>query len=167
MSSSMGVVMKAAALSERVTGKVSDFGLLFEYTVKLVLLTSFLELVLYRLVSRLGMHLSKLAADHPWITPTFTALTEIGQWLLNVVAILLFLGLTVGLVNRLAARGFTGLTRFIVPCIALLLLLTVGFLFVPPSILGSAIYNATALTAIVLLMTEYLTTHHDRSHRLL
>ena len=156
-----------ATTIERITGKLSDQPLLFQYTIKLVLLVAFLELILYRLVSRLGMHLSKLAADHQWIIPTFTALTEVGQWLLNVVAILLFLGLMVGHVNRLAARGFTGLTRFIVPCIALLLLLTVGFLFVPPSMLGSAIYNTVALAAIVLLMTEYLTTHHDRAHRLL
>ena len=127
-----------ATTIERITGKVSDQPLLFQYTIKLVLLVAFLELILYRLVSRLGMHLSKLAADHQWIIPTFTALTEVGQWLLNVVAILLFLGLTVGLANRLAARGFTGLTRFIAPCIALLLLLS-----------------------------EYLSTHHERSHRLL
>ena len=156
-----------ATTIERITGKLSDQPLLFQYTIKLVLLVAFLELILYRLVSRLGMHLSKLAADHQWIIPTFTALTEVGQWLLNVVAILLFLGLTVGLTNRLAARGFTGLTRLVVPCIALLLLLTVGFLFVPPSMLGSAIYNTVALTAIVLLMSEYLSMHHDRSHRLL
>ena len=156
-----------ATTIERITGKLSDQPLLFQYTIKLVLLVAFLELILYRLVSRLGMHLSKLAADHQWIIPTFTALTEVGQWLLNVVAILLFLGLTVGMANRLAARGFTGLTRFIVPCIALLLLLTIGFLFVPPSMLGSAIYNTVALSAIVLLMSEYLSTHHDRSHRLL
>ncbi|HEU4388339.1 MAG TPA: hypothetical protein VFV34_11120, partial [Blastocatellia bacterium] len=71
---------------ERVTGKLSDQPLLFQYTIKLVLLVAFLELILYRLVSRLGMHLSKLAVDHQWIIPTFTALTEIGQWLLNVVA---------------------------------------------------------------------------------
>ena len=160
--------MSATATTiERITGKLSDQPLLFQYTIKLVLLVAFLELILYRLVSRLGMHLSKLAADHQWIIPTFTALTEVGQWLLNVVAILLFLGLTVGMVNRLAHRGFTGLTRFVVPCIALLLLLTVGFLFVPPSMLGSAIYNTVALAAIVLLMSEYLATHHDRSHRVL
>jgi len=152
---------------ERVTGRLSDQPLLFQYTIKLVLLVAFLELILYRLVSRLGMHLSKLAVDHQWIIPTFTALTEVGQWLLNVVAILLFLGLTVGMVNRLANRGFTGLTRFAVPCIALLMLLTIGFLFVPPTMLGSAIYNSVALAAIVLLMSEYLATHHDRSHRLL
>jgi len=152
---------------ERVTGRLSDQPLLFQYTIKLVLLVAFLELILYRLVSRLGMHLSKLAVDHQWIIPTFTALTEVGQWLLNVVAILLFLGLMVGMVNRLANRGFTGLTRFTVPCIALLMLLTLGFLLVPPTMLGSAIYNGVALAAIVLLMSEYLATHHDRSHRLL
>ena len=152
---------------DRMTGKLNDQPLLFQYTVKLVLLVAFLELVLYRLVSRLGMHLSKLAADHQWIIPTFTALTEVGQWLLNVVAILLFLGLGVGMANRLAGRGFTGLNRAIVPCVALLLLLTIGFLFVPPTMLGSAIYNSVALAAIILLMTEYLSAHQDRSHRAL
>ncbi|HMU53586.1 MAG TPA: hypothetical protein PKA61_01200 [Nitrospira sp.] len=152
---------------ERVTGKLTDQPLLFQYTIKLVLLVSFLELILYRLVSRLGMHLSKLAADHQWIIPTFTALTEIGQWLLNAVAILLFLGLILGLTNRLASRGWSGLNKVTVPCVALLMLLTVGFLFVPPTMIGSAIYNLIALTAIVLLMTEYLLTHHDWSHRVL
>ena len=63
---------------ERITGRLSDQPLLFQYTIKLVLLVAFLELILYRLVSRLGMHLSKLAVDHQWIIPTFTALTEVG-----------------------------------------------------------------------------------------
>ena len=74
---------------DRITGKISDQSILFQYTVKLVLIVSFSELILYRLVSRLGMHLSKLAQAHEWIIPTYTALTQIGQWLLNVVAILL------------------------------------------------------------------------------
>ena len=85
---------------DRITGKLSDQSLLFRYTIKLVLIVSFSELILYRLVSRLGMHLSKLAQEHEWIVPTFTVLTQIGQWLLNVVAILLFLALSV------AAIGF-------------------------------------------------------------
>jgi hypothetical protein len=72
---------------DKITGKLSDQSLLFRSTIKLVLLVSFAELILYRLVSRLGMHLSKLAQEHEWIVPTFTALTQIGQWLLNVVAI--------------------------------------------------------------------------------
>jgi len=53
-----------AATIERVTGRLSDQPLLFQYTIKLVLLVAFLELTLYRFVYRLGMHLSKLAADH-------------------------------------------------------------------------------------------------------
>ena len=91
--------MKIAMMGERLTGRISDYGPLFEYTIKLVLLTSFLELVLYRLVSRLGMHLSKLAATHPWITPTFSTLTEIGTWLLNIVAMLIVFVALVALAN--------------------------------------------------------------------
>lgn len=159
--------MQIGTTIERMTGKLSDQPLLFQYTVKLVLLVSFLELILYRLVSRLGMHLSKLAADHQWIIPTFTALTEIGQWLLNAVAILLFLALAVGLLNRMASHGFTGMNRVTVPSIVLLLLLTVGFLLVPPSMIGSTIYNAIALLTIWLLGAEYLSTHRERSQRVL
>ena len=44
-----------ATTIERITGKLSDQPLLFQYTIKLVLLVAFLELILYRLVSRLGM----------------------------------------------------------------------------------------------------------------
>ena len=153
------------AVSERVTGKLGDQTLLFQYTIKLVLLVSFLELVLYRLVSRLGMHLSKLAAQHEWIIPTFTALTEIGQWLLNVVAILLFLGLGVAILNRAVGRSMSGFDKVTVPCVALLLLLTVSFLFVPPTMLGSSIYNLVALVTLACLMTEYLSTHEDRAYR--
>ena len=57
--------------------------------------SAFFELVLYRLVSRLGMHLSKIAAQHEWVGTTFQLLTSIGFALLNVVAIFLFLALVV------------------------------------------------------------------------
>lgn len=157
----------ATAISERVSGKIGDHALLFQHTIKLVLFVAFSELVLYRLVSRLGMHLSKLATTNPWIIPTFTALTEIGQWLLNVVAILLFLALTVALMTRYVNRGFDGLNKFIIPCVALLMLLTAGFLIVPPAMLGAAIYNFTAMVTIALLMTEYLLSHHEWSQRVM
>jgi hypothetical protein len=159
------LVTALTASSERITGKLGDQTLLFQSTIKLVLLVSFLELVLYRLVSRLGMHLSKLAVQHEWIIPTFTALTEIGQWLLNVVAILLFLGLGVAILNRAIGRNMNKFDKVTVPCVALLLLLTVGFLFVQPTMLGSSIYNLVALVTLVCLMTEYLSTHEEWSHR--
>lgn len=165
--SPMGMAMNAVTLSERVTGKVSDFGPLFEYTVKLVLLTSFLELVLYRLVSRLGMHLSKLAADHPWITPTFTALTEVGTWLLNIVAVLLFLALTLALIHRWGGAETSRLSKLGSAGAALLLLLTVAFLVVQPGMLGAIVYNGLTLLVLTVFVSEYAMTHRAPAQRVL
>ena len=159
--------MKAAALSERVTGKVSDFGPLFEYAVKLVLLTSFLELVLYRLASRLGMHLSKMAADHPWITPTFTALTEVGTWLLNIVAVLLFLVLTLTMINRWGGPETGRLGKLGSVGTALLLLLTVVFLVVQPGMLGAIVYNGLTLLVLTAFVSEYVVTHREPAQRMM
>jgi hypothetical protein len=160
-------VVKAASIGDRWTGQIGDFGPLFEYTIKLVLLASFLELVLYRLVSRLGMHLSKLAAAHPWITPTFKTLTEVGAWLLNIVAVLLFLGLILAMAQRVSRHEASRLARGGTACAALLLLLTLAFLFVQPGMLGAAIYNSVALLTLTLFVAEYLTTHQERAQRIL
>lgn len=159
--------MKAAALGERMTGKVSDFGPLFEYTVKLVLLTSFLELVLYRLISRLGMHLSKFTVDHPWITPTFTALTEVGTWLLNIVAVLLFLALTLILINRWGGPEVGRFSKLGTVGAALLLLLTVVFLVVQPGMLGAVVYNGLTLLVLTVFVSEYVMTHREPAQRVL
>jgi hypothetical protein len=159
--------MKAAAMGDRLTGKIGDFGPLFEYAVKLVLLASFLELILYRLMSRLGMHLSTMAATHPWIIPTFTTLTAVGTWLLNIVAVLLFLSLTVTMVHRGAGPDAGRLAKSAIACAALLLLLTVAFLFVQPGMLGAAVYNGVALATLTLLAWEYLIVHRERGKRLL
>ena len=159
--------MKATTLTERVTGKVSDFGPLFEYTVKLVFLASFLELILYRLVSRLGMHLSKMAADHPWITPTFTALTEVGAWLLNIVAVLLFLALTLTLINRWGGPQTDRLSKLGSGGAALLLLLTAMFLVVQPGMLGAIVYNGLTLLVLTAFILEYVATHREPAQRVL
>jgi len=154
-------------MGDRLTGKIGDFGPLFEYAIKLVLLASFLELILYRLVSRLGMHLSKMAVDHPWITPTFTTLTAVGAWLLNIVAVLLFLSLIVAMVNRGIGSEGGWLAKSGVACTILLLLLTVAFLFVPPGMMGGIAYNGVALVTLTVLAIEYLATHRERAQRLL
>ncbi|HXV67663.1 MAG TPA: hypothetical protein VD738_01965 [Nitrospira sp.] len=154
-------------MGERLAGRIGDFGLLFEYTVKLVLLASFLELILYRLVSRLGMHLSKMAATHPWITPTFTVLTEVGAWLLNVVAVLLFLSLMLAMANRRLDQGRSRLTGAALAGTGLLLVLTVGFLIVQPGMLGAIVYNGVALVTLTLWGLDYLRTHRERAQRLL
>ncbi|MDH4152761.1 MAG: hypothetical protein OEV01_03120 [Nitrospira sp.] len=159
--------MKTGALTERVIGKVSDFGPLFDYTVKLVLLASFLELVLYRLLSRLGMHLSKMAATHPWITPTFTTLTEVGAWLLNIVAVLLFLGLTLTMMNRWGGTDSSRLVKSGMIGTALLLVLTVGFLVVQPGMLGAIVYNGLTLVVLTLFVSDYVMTHRETTQRAL
>ncbi len=159
--------MKAAVASERLTGKISDFGPLFEYAVKLVLLTSFLELVLYRLLSRLGMHLSKLAAEHPWITPTFTALTEVGTWLINIVAVLLFLTLALIMINRWKSHDASRLVRGGIAGTVLLVLLTIVFLVVQPGMLGAVIYNGVTLVVLTAFASAYWITHREPAQRML
>ena len=60
-------------LVEKNSNKSEGSGLLFEYALKFLLLAGFLELVLYRLVSRLGMHISKLAKDSEAVRLTWEA----------------------------------------------------------------------------------------------
>ena len=160
-------MIKASAVGERMAGRIGGFGPLFEYTIKLVLLASFLELVLYRLVSRLGMHISKIAATHPWVTPTFTALTEVGAWLLNIVAVLLFLSLMLTMANRGWGEQPSRLTGFALAGTGLLLLLTVAFLLVQPGMVGAIIYNSVALFTLALWGLDYSSTHQERAQRLL
>lgn len=159
--------MKAATTSERLSWRISDFGPLFEYAVKLVLLASFLELVLYRLLSRLGMHLSKMAATHSWITPTFTALTEVGTWLLNIVAVLLFLSLTVTIVTRWGRHETSRLLKSGMAGTVLLMLSTILFLVIQPGMLGAIIYNSLTFLVLTLLIMEYLLTHREPAQRVL
>lgn len=160
-------MIRAATIGDRLTGRIGDFCPLFEYAVKLVLLTSFLELILYRLVSRLGMHLSKMAATHPWITPTFTTLTAVGAWLLNIVAVLLFLSLIVTIMNRGMGQENGWLAKSGIACTVLLLLLTVAFLFMPPGMVGGIAYNVIALATLTVFALEYWLSHRERAQRLL
>jgi len=48
----------------------------------------------------------------------------------------------------------------------LLLFLTIGFLIVDPGIIGSLVYNSVALITLILVMTEYLSTHQERAQRI-
>ncbi|MBM4123717.1 MAG: hypothetical protein FJ246_01980 [Nitrospira sp.] len=140
-------------------GRSDEQGLLFDYTVKLLLLAGFLELVLYRLVSRLGMHLSKLAQQHEWLRITFKTLSSIGFALLNFVALLLFLALFLVLFNKIRSVGGGRYDRWLVPAVSLLVLVTVAFLLFPPSMIGSVVYNLVFSLVFVILIAEYVGTH--------
>ena len=150
---------------EKAAGKVDEQGMLFEYTIKLLLLAGLFELILYRLVSRLGMHLGKIAEKHESVRLTFEALSSIGFALLNTVALLLFLALLILLFRKLASVGSDKFAPLILPSASLLVLLTVVFLLFEPGMLGVVVYNGIAFVVILILVIQYLAVHSTVAQR--
>jgi hypothetical protein len=157
--------MASGAMLERGAGRVDEHGMLFEYTLKLLVLAAFFELVLYRLVSRLGMHLSKLAAKYEAVRLLFKGLSSVGFTLLNVVSLLLFLAFSLILLSKLKELGRNAYDTFLLTTVSLLLVLTVAFLIVPPAMLGSMAYNVVTCAVLAVLGIEYLKTHTRRTQR--
>lgn len=152
-------MMAGTSASEKGGGRVEDLGLLFEYTIKLLLLASFLELVLYRLLSRLGMHLSKVAAKYEAVRILFKGLSSIGFTLLNFVSLLVFLAISLVLLYRMNGMRNNRCDALLIPSVALLLALTVVFLIAPPSMLGSIAYNIVTAAVLIILAADYVRTH--------
>jgi len=150
---------------EKGGGRLEDQGLLFEYTAKLLLLAGLLELIFYRLVSRLGMHLSKLAQKYESVRITLRTLSSIGFTLLNLVSMLVFLALFLLLLNKSRAIGNGRYDSFLIPAVSLLVLLTVAFLLFPPTMLGSVLYNAVFVVVLAILVTEHLATNRSWAQR--
>jgi hypothetical protein len=147
--------------------RLDDHGLLLAYTIKCLLVAGFLELVLYRLVSRLGMHLSKLAQQHDWIRLTFKTLSSVGFTLLNFTSLLVFLAVALLVVMKLRAGSLRRADALVVAGVSLLLLLTIGFLIVPPAMLGAVVYNLLSYAVILLLVYDYFTTHPSWPQRVM
>ncbi len=140
--------------------------MLFEYALKCLLLSAFLELVLYRLASRLGMHMAKLAEESEVVRITFQTLSSLGFVLLNVTAILLFLVLALVLIQKLQSSAWSGrYDRLLIPAVSFLVALTVAYLIVPPAMLGAVVYNAVSAVVLLLLAAECLETNHRWSQR--
>ncbi len=140
-------------------GKGDEQGMLFDHTAKLLLLAGFLELILYRLVSRLGMHLSKVAQKYESVRLTLKALSSIGFALLNFVSLLVFLALFLVLFNRVRGVGSGRYDALLIPSTSLLVILTVAYLLFPPTMLGSVVYNLVFFVVLAILLAEYLVTH--------
>lgn len=131
-------------------------GLLFDTAAKVLLLAALLELVLYRLASRLGMHLSKLSAKYEAVRVTFKVLSWSGFVLLDFVSMLVFLVLGIALLNKTRLVGVRNYDRVLVPGVSLYMLLTVGFLLFPPSMLGIVIHNIILWAILLVLAGVYL-----------
>lgn len=153
--------MTGTEATEKAGGRLADHGLLFEYTVKLLVVAGFLELVLYRLVSRLGMHFSKLAQEHDWIRLVFKALSSVGFTLLNVVSLLVFLGLFVHLFVRFNEGSSGRLDRLAAAGVAFLMILTVVFLLFPPGMVSSIAFNMVFFVVLVTLGGIFMATQRS------
>ncbi len=151
----------------RADGRADEQGLLFETAAKVLLWAAFFELVLYRLVSRLGMHLSKLAAKYESVRITFKVLSSMGFTLLNLVSMLVFLVLFLALLNKVRSIGGGRYDALVIPASSLLLLLTVGFLIFPPAMLGSVVYNVIFWAILMLLVADYLSVPRPWSQRIM
>ncbi len=155
------------ATSAKDSGRSGSPSLLFEYALKFLLLSAFLELVLYRLASRLGMHMAKLAEKSEAIRLTFKTLSSLGFVLLNVTSILLFLVLFILLIQKLKPSILTGsFDRLLVPSVSLLIVITIVFLVFPPAMLGSVIYNIVSLAILLILMADFFVSHRLWSQRI-
>jgi hypothetical protein len=149
----------------RAGGRADEQGLLFDTAARFLLWAAFFELVLYRLVSRLGMHLSKLAAKYEAVRVTFKVLSSMGFTLLNLVSMLVFLVLSIMLLNKVRAIGNGRYDAFVVPAASFLLVLTVGFLLFPPAMLGAVVYNVIFWAILAVLVAEYLSVPRPWSQR--
>ncbi|MES4785145.1 MAG: hypothetical protein C4294_04275, partial [Nitrospiraceae bacterium] len=107
----------------------------------------------------LGMHLSKVAAKYETIRILFKGLSSIGFTLLNFVSLLVFLAISLVLVYRAKGMRSDRYEALLVPSISLLLVLTIAFLIVPPTMLGSIAYNVVTATVLIILAVDYLKTH--------
>ncbi|MGH7255562.1 MAG: hypothetical protein ACREI3_07270, partial [Nitrospirales bacterium] len=144
---------------EKGVGRFGEHGLLFEYIVKVLLVAGLLELILYRLASRLGMHFSKMAQDHEWVRWLFLGLSNVGFFLLNLVSLLIFLALFLLLLNKMRQVGVGPFDGILIPSLSFLVVLTVVFLVFPPAMMGSVLYNSLAWLVLLVLSVELLLTH--------
>lgn len=152
--------IESSPVEDPIIGKTEDHNLLFEYALKFLLLAAFLELVLYRLVSRLGMHLSKVAEKYEAVRLTFKGLSSLGFMLLNVTAILAFLVIFLLVFQKLRKTIWAGsYDTVLIPFLSLLVMVTLAYLIFPPAMLGSVIYNAISFIVMLILVVEYMATH--------
>ena len=133
--------------------------LLLEYTLKALLVAGLCELLLYRLISRLGMHLSKVAREYVVVEYFLRGASSIGFALLNFSAILVFLGLFIFLFSKMREPWIRSLDRVIVMLVSALVALTVAYLLFPPVMLGSIAYSVLTALVVWAIVVQYARLH--------
>src|SRR6058998_531796 len=147
--------MAESVMTPKVRVGAESGGVLLEYFLKALLVAGLCELILYRLVSRLGMHLSKVAKEYVVVEYFLRGASAIGFVLMNFSAILVFLVLLVLLFYKMNGLLARPLDRIVVPMVSLLLALTAAFLLFPPRMLGAVVYNGLTLVLLWTLVIQY------------
>ena len=152
--------MSESAITQKSRVGPETGSLLLEYFLKALLITGLCELIFYRLISRLGMHLSKVAREYVAVEYFLRGTSKIGFALMDFSAILVFVVLLIFLfykMNGLMARPLDGVA---VPLVSLLLALTVvfllaGYINVTFSMWWAIAYNVLTFALIWVLVVQY------------
>src|SRR3989442_14899530 len=147
--------MAESVTTQKVRAGAETGSLLLEYFLKALLIAGLSELILYRLVSRLGMHLSKVAKEYVVVEYFLRGASAVGFVLMNFSAILVFLVLLVLLFYKMNGLLARPLDRIVVPMVSLLLALTAAFLLFPPRMLGSVVYNGLTVVLLWTIVVQY------------
>lgn len=151
--------MPADMSSKAVTGAPQPATLLLEYTLKALLVAGLCELILYRLISRLGMHLSKVAKEYVVVEYFLRGASSIGFALLNFSAILVFLALFTLLFDKMHSGVWRPVDRLVTSLVSVLLALTMTFLIFPPAMLGAIAYSVLSLLTVWAIAAQYWLGH--------
>jgi len=151
--------MPQSFTTEQARVRPETVSLLLEYTVKALVIAGLSELVLYRLISRLGMHLSKVAREYPVVEYFLRGASSLGFALLNFSAILVFLALFTFLYSKMKDRDAHPLDRLVVSLVSILLALTIVFLLFPPAMAGSIAYTGLTAVLVWLIAVQYSLIH--------
>lgn len=147
--------MSEPVMAQRVRVRPEAGSLLLEYVLKALLVSGLCELIFYRLVSRLGMHLSKVAQEYVAVEYFLRGASAVGFALMNFSAILVFLVLFAILFYKMNGLLTRSWDHAVVVLGSLLLALTVVFLLFPPGMPGSVVYNVLTVVLVWTLVAQY------------
>src|SRR5438445_10738825 len=140
--------MAESVTTQKVRAGAETGSLLLEYFLKALLIAGLSELILYRLVSRLGMHLSKVAKEYVVVEYFLRGASAVGFVLMNFSAILVFLVLLVLLFYKMKGLLARPLDRIVVPLVSVLFALTAAFLLFPRRMFGAVVDYGRALVVL-------------------
>lgn len=133
---------------------------LLDNLIKILLLSSFLELVFNRIFSRAAVFIPK----DGYLVSLYNLLSSFGIILFNLSSILLLLVLFLIIDSKLQRSDRTDIT--LSSLLLFLIILSIAFIFIPPTAGLSLIYNLASLASILLITTHLYASSGRRIEKL-